>query len=169
MKDGDLWENFAEAVKQRGPFSVWTTKVKGPSTQEMVDEGKVAEEENTGNDESDKAAGMGSRNSQGRIAKFADLYSWRHTQYRKFMARMQKFIVGLKKEDKRLREDDEKKDDPFEKKEKKKVVMERMLEYADEGEDTFNIKMEKIQGCWEESEEEGKRTGKVQSFLERVE
>ena len=47
--------------------------------------------------------------------------------------------------------------------------MEKMLEYADEGEDTFNIRMKKIQGCWGESEEEGKRTRKVQRFLERVE
>ena len=81
----------------------------------MVDEGKVEEEEKKGNDESDKAAGLGSTKSQGRVARFADLYSCTHTQCRKFMARMQKFIVGLKKEDKRLREEDAKKDDPFEK------------------------------------------------------
>ena len=37
------------------------------------------------------------------------------------------FIVGLKIEDRRLREEDEKKDDPFQKKGKKKVVVERML------------------------------------------
>ena len=100
MKDGDLWENFAEAVKQREAFSVWISKVKGHATQEMVDEGKVEEEEEEekkGNDESDKAAGMGSTKSQGRIAKFVDLYSWRHTQYRRLMARIQKYIVGLKK------------------------------------------------------------------------
>ena len=29
MKDGDLWETFADIVKQRGPHSVWITKVKG--------------------------------------------------------------------------------------------------------------------------------------------
>ena len=63
----------------------------------MVDEGRVEEEEKKGNGESDKPVGMGSTKSQGRLAKFEDLYSWRHTQYRKFMARMQKFIVGLRR------------------------------------------------------------------------
>ena len=53
---------------------MWVTTVKGHATQEMVAEGKVEEEEKKGNDESDKAAGMGSTKSQGRIAKSADLY-----------------------------------------------------------------------------------------------
>ena len=44
-----------------------------------------------------------------------------------------------------------------------------MLEYADEGEDTFSIEMKKMQGCWGESEEEGTRSRKVQRFRERVE
>lgn len=83
---------------------------------------------------------MGSTKSQARIAKFAYLYSWRHAQYRKFMAWVQKFIVGLKKEDKSLMEEDEKKDDTFEKKEMKKVVVEKMLECADEREDAFSLK-----------------------------
>ena len=51
----------------------------------------------------------------------------------------------------------------------KKVVVEKMLEYAEDGEDTFNIRIKNIHGCWEESEEERRRTRKVQSFLERVE
>ena len=82
MKDGDLWENFADIVKQRGPHSVWITKVKGHATQEIVDEGKVEEEEKKGNDDSDKAAGMGSTSSRGKIARINDMYSWRRAQYR---------------------------------------------------------------------------------------
>ena len=57
MKDGDLWEHFAEIAEQRGPHSVWITKVKGHATQEMVDEGKVEEDEKRGNDESTKQPG----------------------------------------------------------------------------------------------------------------
>ena len=51
--------------------------------------------------------------SQGKVQKFADMYSWRHQLYRKLMTRIQKYLVGLKKEDKRLREEDAKKLDPF--------------------------------------------------------
>ena len=108
MKDGDLWELFAEVVSQRGPWSVTITKVKGHATQEMVDEGKVEEEEKKGNDGSDEAADLGATESQGRVATFASLYSWRHQQYRKIMTRVHKYVVGFKKEDKRLREEDEK-------------------------------------------------------------
>ena len=41
MRDGDLWQVFADLVSQRGPQSVTITKVQGHATQEMVDEGKV--------------------------------------------------------------------------------------------------------------------------------
>ena len=63
---------------------------------------------------------MGSTTSQGRIARFADMYSWIHTQYRRLMARIQKYIAGSKKKDKMLRGEDEKKEDPFEKKERER-------------------------------------------------
>ena len=72
----------------------------------MVDEGNVEEEEKKGDGGSDEAAGRGSTTSQGRVESFSDLYSWRHQLYRNVMTRIQKYIVGLEKEDKRLREED---------------------------------------------------------------
>lgn len=57
MRDGDLWELFANIVEERGPHSVTITKVKGHATKEMVEDGKVEEEEKRGNDVSDEAAG----------------------------------------------------------------------------------------------------------------
>ena len=86
----------------------------------MVDEGKVAAEEKAGNDKADEAAEMGATTSQGKVKKFAEIYSWRHAAYRKFMARIQQIIVELKKEEKKLRQDDEKAKDLLRNKEAKK-------------------------------------------------
>ena len=97
-KDGDLWELFAKVIKQRGPRSAIITKVKGHATEEMVQQGKVKEEEKKGNDRADEAADVGATKSQGRLQCFGELYSWRHMCYRKFIAKMQTFVVELKKE-----------------------------------------------------------------------
>jgi len=107
---------FAKLIRQRGPSSAIITKVKGHATEEMVQQGKVKEEEKRGNDWADTAADEGATNSQGRLQYFGELYSWRHMCYRKLMARMQKFIVELKKEEKKLKQQDEKEKDPFGKK-----------------------------------------------------
>ena len=115
-KDGDLWELFAKLIRQRGPSSAIITKVKGHATEEMVQQGKVKQEEKRGNDWADAAADEGATKSQGRLQCFGELYSWRHMCYRKLMARMQKFIVELKKEEKKLKQQYEKEKDPFAKK-----------------------------------------------------
>ena len=41
MRDGDLWQVFADVVRQRGPHSVIITKVKGHATDQMVQDGAV--------------------------------------------------------------------------------------------------------------------------------
>ena len=169
MKDGDLWEVFADIASQRGPWSVTITKVKGHATQEMVDEGKVDEEEKKSNDGSDEAADLGATESQGRVAKFASLYSWRHQLYRQRMTRVQKYVVGLKKEDRRLREEDEKERDPFEKKEGRKVKVEKQLRYAETNDEVVQMKMKMIERHWCRDEEETRYTRKVQSFLGKLE
>ena len=89
--------NVAKVVSQRGPWGITITKVKGHATHEMVEEGKVEEEEKKGNDGSDEAADIGATTSQGRVANFAGLYSWRHQMYRKLMTRIRLYIVCLKK------------------------------------------------------------------------
>ena len=66
MKDGELWEVFADLVRTRGPQTAIITKVKGHATQEMVDEGKVEEEDMKGNSMADRAADMGLSRARGR-------------------------------------------------------------------------------------------------------
>ena len=41
MQDGDLWQVFADLVRQRGPYSVQLTKVKGHATEGDVCRGVV--------------------------------------------------------------------------------------------------------------------------------
>ena len=66
----------------------------------MVDEGKVRAEDKEGNDKADEAADMGATTSQGKLKIFAEIFSWRHARYRNLMARIQCFIVEIKKEEK---------------------------------------------------------------------
>ena len=66
----------------------------------MVDEGKVRAEDKEGNDKADEAADMGATTSQGKLKFFAEIFSWRHAKHRNLMARIQCFIVELKKEGK---------------------------------------------------------------------
>ena len=65
MKDGDLWEMFANTVEPRGS---------GCTTQEMVDEGKVKTEERKGNDQADTGAERGAVTMQKATQKLADIY-----------------------------------------------------------------------------------------------
>ena len=78
MRDGDLWDNVVDLVTQRGPHSVWITKVKGHATKEMVEEGKVELEEKEGNDAADKAADLGAMDSQIKVHRFGEMYCRRH-------------------------------------------------------------------------------------------
>ena len=82
-RDGDLWDIFADLVRDRGPETVKISKVKGHATEEMVSEGKVKAEDKEGNDKADEAADQGATKSQGKVQKFAELYAWRQGMYRK--------------------------------------------------------------------------------------
>ena len=86
----------------------------------MVDEGKVRAEDKEGNDKADEAADMGATTSQGKLEFFAEIFSWRHARYRSLMARIQCFIVELKKEEQPLKQEQEKAKDPFGKKKNEK-------------------------------------------------
>ena len=65
-----------------------------------------------------------------------DMYSWRHGGYRNLMVRIQRFIVGLKNHDRKLREEEKKEADPFGKEEKEKICIPKRLGYADPVEET---------------------------------
>ena len=81
MKNGDLWEVFANIVWQRGPESVTISKVKGHATDEMVDEGKVRLQDKKGNDNADSAADKGATSSQKKVHRHGAMYSTRHLEY----------------------------------------------------------------------------------------
>ena len=102
MRDGDLWQVFADVVRQRGPYSVIITKVKGHATEQMVQDGKVERCDKEGNDKADKAAELGATISQARVQAFGRLYSCRQQEYRTFVCRVQRYIVALKEEERRL-------------------------------------------------------------------
>ena len=114
MKDGDLWEAFTNIVLRRGPETVTLTKVKGHATDEMVAEGKVALSEKLGNDRADVAADKGATATQQTVQEFGSMYCSRHKRYRQWMCRVQRFIVGLKAEERRLKQEKKRAKDPFE-------------------------------------------------------
>jgi len=168
IKDGDLWELFANLVKQRGPKSVRITKVKGHATKEMVEEGRVKAIDKEGNDKADEAAEMGATTGQGKLRSLAEIYSWRHAMYRKLMARIQKFIVELKKEEKKQKQEDDKAKDPFGRKEATKVEVPLSLRYAKE-EEAERISMHEVRKQWCKDEEEWTYVKGVQEVLRSVE
>ena len=80
----------------------------------MVEKGEVRREDQKGNDEADKAAELGATTAiQAKVHVFGGLYCKRHLEYRALMCRIQKFIVGLKMEEKILRQAKRKAGDPF--------------------------------------------------------
>ena len=99
-KDGDLWEHAQRMLIRRGPESVKTIKVKGHATDEMIESGAVSRDDKTWNDQADEAAGRGSKGEQRRLHALAGLYATRHEAYRKFMGRVQKFLVCMQRAEK---------------------------------------------------------------------
>ena len=133
MRGGDLWETFAEMVKRRGPHSVTITKVKGHATDEMVAEGKVELEDKRGNDQADGAAGRGATTSQAKVQAFGTMYCKRQKRYRKLVCKIQNFIVGLKEEERRLREEAARNKDPMEVEASKGITIPKQLQYPEPG------------------------------------
>ena len=106
MKNGDLWEVFTNIVLRRGPETAAISKVKGHATDEMVAEGQVRLSDKKGNDRADKAAEKGAATgSQYKIHRHGGMYSRRHKEYRTLMCRIQNFLVGLKEEERRLKQE----------------------------------------------------------------
>ena len=85
------------------PQAVKLTKVKGHATNEMVEQGKVQFDDKHGNDQADIAAEKGATLVQPAVRHFARFYEKRHRDYVKFIERIQKLIVKVKKEEKAIR------------------------------------------------------------------
>ena len=83
------------------------------------------------------------------------------------MAGIQCFIVGLKKEETKLKQEQEKEKDPFGKKEARKEQVARKLDYPkpEEGE---KIRMHKIQKQWCKGEKELRYVQGVQSVISNL-
>ena len=104
MKDGDLWGSFQKAVAAKNPEAVKLTKVKGHATSEMVQQGAVRFDDKHGNDQADIAAEKGATLVQPMVRHFARFYEKRHSEYVKFISRVQTFIVKVKQAEKDMRD-----------------------------------------------------------------
>ena len=63
----------------------------------MVDEGKVMQEDKAGNDEADTVAEKGSHDEQSIWHSLTKLFARRHQAYQKCLARVQHFLVAMRK------------------------------------------------------------------------
>ena len=71
----------------------------------MVKEGTVKLGDKQGNDRADTVAGLGATSSQAKVQAFGRLYSCRQLEYRTLMCRIQRFIVALKEEERKLKDE----------------------------------------------------------------
>ena len=55
---------------------------------------------------------MGAKDSQEKVHRFGVMYCQRHKDYRKLMCRIQHYVVGMKMEEKRMKEEIEKNQEP---------------------------------------------------------
>ena len=81
MKNGDLWNCFAESTFAKGPRAITLTKDKGHATQEMIDEGRVDEEQKKGNDGADDGVNKGAEDGQQSLSNVARKYASRQWRY----------------------------------------------------------------------------------------
>ena len=101
----------------------------------MVKEGLVRRSDQKGNDSADRAADMGATESQRKVHRHGAMYSLRHKEYRTLMCRIQNFVVGLKEEEKKLKQEPAKQKDPLDQQAAKKITVPKNLRYP--GRDTF--------------------------------
>ena len=179
LKNGDLWEVFTNIVRRRGPETIAISKVKGHATDEMVDEGQVRLSDKKGNDNADKAAERGATDSQYKVHRHGGLYSRRHKEYRTLMCRIQNYLVGLKEEERRLKQEAAKQKDPLGQKAERKTTVTQCLRYpgmgsfcgerdSDVGSEGVRLRMHKMHKVWCASKAEETHIAKVQSFLDHL-
>ena len=101
MRDGDLWEHTQKIIAAKRPQSVKAQKVKGHASDEMVVEGRVRAQDKRGNDKADQVAGRGAKQEQSSLHALTGMYAKRHAEYKKFIARIQVFLVEMMKAEKR--------------------------------------------------------------------
>ena len=77
----------------------------------------------------------------------AGIYTWRHGGYRNLMVMIQRFIVGLRNHDRKLREEAKKQVDLFGK-EEEKVCISKRLGCADPVEETKYLNTTALHQMW---------------------
>ena len=94
-------------LRQRGARSIKVTKVKGHTTEEQVEDGKVKREDKEGNDEADRAANRGVEEHTEGLEEFARWIYRRHKKYVGVVAEIQQIPgitpAGLKKKEHKKR------------------------------------------------------------------
>ena len=94
--DGDLWEQAWAAVIKRGAANQKLRKVKGHATQEDITAGRSTQTDKHGNDRSDENADKGVQSIGGDgLVRLASWAVGRHAEYKRFIARIQKFIAAI--------------------------------------------------------------------------
>ena len=86
-------------------------------------------------------------------------------QYKEFMSRIHKYIMGAKKMEKELRADIKKQADPFNKQEVDKVDIKSQLDYGTDGHATVKLRMRELRKKECKTEKEWKATSKVLNFI----
>ena len=102
--NGDLWQWMEDILKPKGRSSFKITKVKGHVIEQQVLEGKYTREHKEGNDASDIAADKGAEKTDITAAALGFVYARRHKFYKILMARVQAFIIKVRKVESEKRE-----------------------------------------------------------------
>jgi len=103
--DGDLWEQAWLAILRRGAANQKLRKVKGHATSEDVEAGRSTAEDRIGNDKSDTNADKGVQSIAGDgLVKLAGWAAKRQATYKKFIARIHRFIAAITTIEKEKRE-----------------------------------------------------------------
>ena len=100
--DGDLWQWFHQIAQTRGPHSIDISKVKGHTTQEMVDSGTIRQQDKFGNDNSDHHAKTA--NASSIYHDLAIACASRQQEYNTFMQGICNQNISIYKVDAKLRE-----------------------------------------------------------------
>ena len=104
-KDGDLWEVFEKAVKERGHKSVKATWVKGHATEAHIAKGITTDEHRIGNNNADHAASkIGQRIHTDSNHQLAGVQQARTANYTKLVKDIHHMFIRVCQEEKKLRE-----------------------------------------------------------------
>lgn len=104
VQNGDLWMKVEKTVLSKNPKTVKLTKQKGHATKEMVEYGRVKEEQAEGNHQADTAADLGATEEQDEVNHLGWKYAARLKAYTRIRTRIYESVVKVRKGQKILLE-----------------------------------------------------------------